>query len=309
MGKMILIWLAATAATLLLQVGVGFLGPAGFLLTVFTPLPIALLVMQSGVSVGTAAVAFTAVTLFLTGGAPGALGYLLQFGIGSVALPALFLKGLAWDKALGIVLLGLVGVAGITLAGFGITQGVSVPQMIDTHIRGEVQEGMSLYQQAGVPPEQLQEFEVIAEEFSQFLVQAWPGLAITFTGGVLLLITYFVSTRSGAKFQVPGLPFGQWKAPEHLIWFLILGGAGIAFTEGLTQRIALNLLTVVLPIYFLQGLSILTWFFRKKNVSPFFRRFGYLLVLIFNPLPLIVTGIGIFELWIDFRKPRLNKEG
>ena len=31
---------------------------------------------------------------------------------------------------------------------------------------------------------------------------------------------------------------------------------------------------------------------------------GYLLVTLVNPLPLMVTGLGVFDLWADFRKPK-----
>jgi hypothetical protein len=31
-------------------------------------------------------------------------------------------------------------------------------------------------------------------------------------------------------------------------------------------------------------------------------------LLLVSPLPMIVTGVGIFDLWADFRKPRLNKD-
>jgi uncharacterized protein YybS (DUF2232 family) len=71
--------------------------------------------------------------------------------------------------------------------------------------------------------------------------------------------------------------------------------------------VALNLLTVLLPIYFLQGLAIVNHFFRKKGVSPLLQTLGYLLIAVLNPFPLIVTGVGIFDLWADFRKPRKKR--
>jgi uncharacterized protein YybS (DUF2232 family) len=69
---------------------------------------------------------------------------------------------------------------------------------------------------------------------------------------------------------------------------------------------ALNVLTVLLPLYFIQGIAIVAFYFRKKAFSFLARLFAYTIVLVINPLPLIVTALGIFDLWFDFRKPRVK---
>jgi uncharacterized protein YybS (DUF2232 family) len=51
-------------------------------------------------------------------------------------------------------------------------------------------------------------------------------------------------------------------------------------------------------------LAVIDCFFRRKAFSPVFRAIGYVLVTLVNPLPMLVTGIGVFDLWADFRKPR-----
>jgi hypothetical protein len=51
-----------------------------------------------------------------------------------------------------------------------------------------------------------------------------------------------------------------------------------------------------------------TFFFWKKKFGPWFRALGYVLIVTINPLPLLVIGIGVFDLWIDFRKPRIKKK-
>jgi uncharacterized protein YybS (DUF2232 family) len=103
---------------------------------------------------------------------------------------------------------------------------------------------------------------------------------------------------------VPGTAFPAWKAPEQLVWVLILAGFIVAFGDGLLATFALNLLVILLPIYFLQGLAVIDCFFRRKAFSPIIRAIGYLLLTLVNPLPMVVTGIGVFDLWADFRKPR-----
>jgi uncharacterized protein YybS (DUF2232 family) len=65
-----------------------------------------------------------------------------------------------------------------------------------------------------------------------------------------------------------------------------------------------NLLAVLLPLYFLQGLSVVSSFLQRKTYPPVLKGMIYLMVFILNPLPLIITGVGVFDLWVDFRRPR-----
>jgi len=69
-----------------------------------------------------------------------------------------------------------------------------------------------------------------------------------------------------------------------------------------------NVLIILLPLYFLQGLAVMEHFLVRKGLSLLMRGLSYLLLLVVNPLPVIVTGVGIFDLWADFRKPRPNKD-
>jgi uncharacterized protein YybS (DUF2232 family) len=92
-----------------------------------------------------------------------------------------------------------------------------------------------------------------------------------------------------------------------LVWLLILGGFGAFFAQGLAFQVAVNLLTVTIPVYFLQGIAVVAHFFQRKRVTPALRVLGYMLMVIVNPLPAIITGIGIFDLWVDFRNPKIKK--
>jgi uncharacterized protein YybS (DUF2232 family) len=68
-----------------------------------------------------------------------------------------------------------------------------------------------------------------------------------------------------------------------------------------------NLLVILLPLYFFQGMAVVNSFLQKKTYSPLVKGLIYLLLTIFNPLPIIITCVGVFDLWIDFRRPRQKK--
>ncbi len=308
LGQQTLYAVGAASGTLLLQMAAGWLGPAGILLYLFTPLPVAFILMMAGASVGGAAVIISTAGLFLMTSPAGALGYLLQFGIPSFVLALFLRKGLSWDRATaGALAITLIA----SLAFFGglkVSRDVSILASADQYIQSQIEQAMALYGENDLSGDQVRELQTVLERMGSFLKTAWPGLAVSVIGGMLLFMVIVLKRLSGGKFEIAGPPFHLWKISEHLIWILIAAGAGALLGEGTLQMGAINLLVVILPIYFIQGLAIVTFFFRKREVPPALRTLGYVLVVILNPLPLIVTGIGVFDLWADFRKPRVKKK-
>jgi len=155
--------------------------------------------------------------------------------------------------------------------------------------------------------DQRQDVSLAIESMASFLQEAYPGIAMTVAGLMTLGLVFLLSLFARGRYTVPGRAFQEWKAPEPLVWVLIVAGFLVVFVEGLPGTFALNLLVILLPVYFLQGLAVIDCFFRRKAFSPIFRAVGYVLVTLVNPLPLLVTGIGVFDLWADFRKPRKPK--
>jgi uncharacterized protein YybS (DUF2232 family) len=301
------VYLAGGASlTLLLHLLAGAIGPFGFLANLFMPLPAAYVFLRQGRQAAVGIVLLVACFLYLAGGFFSAGGYLLQFGLASVALPLLLKGGLAWDRAVAATLLLVVVSAAIVLGAFAQSRGLPVNTLVAEHVQAEVENALTFYRGADLPAERLAEIEAVAQGVAEFLSIAYPGLAVVATGVMLLLTVLLLWRYSKGQYQLPGPPFHAWKAPEQLIWILIASGFAVFFGAGVLTQLALNLLTILLPIYFLQGLAVVNHLFRRKGVTTGFRVVGYVLMTLFNPLPMIVTGIGIFDLWIDFRKPRIQ---
>ena len=72
------------------------------------------------------------------------------------------------------------------------------------------------------------------------------------------------------------------------------------------KAMALNLFLVIAVFYFFQGLAIVAYFFHHKNVPYFLRSLAYLLIVFEQVFTLLVVGLGLFDLWGDFR--RLKKQ-
>jgi uncharacterized protein YybS (DUF2232 family) len=104
----------------------------------------------------------------------------------------------------------------------------------------------------------------------------------------------------------PAFPdFGDlscWKMPDWVVWFVIAAGAAMIVPEEAVQIAGLNVLIVALFLYLLQGLSIVQFFFRQKNIPRYLRALFYALIVLYQYLLVFVSAVGLFDIWVDFRK-------
>jgi len=307
MTKSLLSLLAAAIITLLLQSVASGVGPIGVVLNLVVPFPIVYLALRQGMRAAGLATALVLSALLAFGGMTSLLAYLLQFGTGSLLLPALLLKNWSWDRAV-VATLGLtLAIAAAALVIFTAQQEISLTASIDQYVDSEIELALNLANDSNLSIEQQDQYRAAVTGMGKFLKQTLPAWTITVFGAMLLLQVFLLSLRAEGRYRINGPAFSSWSVPEYLVWPLIAAGFAVAFADGMPRLLGLNLLVVFLPIYFLQGLAVVTYFFQKKQVSPMLRAVGYTLIALLNPMPMIVTAIGVFDMWADFRKPRIKK--
>lgn len=306
MKQRLLYIFAGTLVTFLLQMAAGLLGPAGMLFNLLAPVPAAYAGMRQGAALSGAIAALTTLAVFTVAGPAASLSYLLQFGIGSCMLPLLLRRGWGWDRAVAMTLAVVLVTAVLVVGGYLGYRGQPVGGAVQQYVRSEIDLALEMSRSADLPESEKAELAALAQSTADLLGRIYPGVVVAVACAVLLLTLLLLAALSGGRYVLPGPPFTLWKAPEPLIWPLIAGGFVALLTKGWTQSAAMNLLVVLLPLYFLQGLAVITYFFRQSSVSPLMRALGYLLLIVFNPFQLIVAGIGVFDLWVDFRKPRIK---
>ena len=67
---------------------------------------------------------------------------------------------------------------------------------------------------------------------------------------------------------------------------------------------AINVLAVIVVLYFLQGLAVLSTVIARQSIAGVLRAGLYIMLLLQPYLAALVAAIGIFDLWGDFRTPR-----
>lgn len=306
-GQKALHLIVGTLITLGLLAGGDQLGLLMVLSSLLMPFPAALVQMRCGTLVGAGVVGLVALTLVAQASGLVAGSYLLQYGLGSFLLPFWLRRGWNWDRALGATLVVTLATAGLLLFGYAQSQQVGLSDPIEQYVKIEMDRAVASANQAEMTAEERQAFDAYAQRTAAFMLQAYPGMAVTVTGGFLLLLLMMLRISARGRYEIPGPAFARWKSPEWLIWLLIPAGFGVLLGAGVWQTIGVNLLVVVLPIYFLHGLAIVTHYFQQRKTPLLWRWLGYVMVTVFTPLPFIVLGIGVFDLWADFRKPRIKK--
>ena len=298
---------AGIGVTLLCLLGVSWIGSAGAFLNLLTPLAAAYLSMRFGLRSGIVVVAVTSALLLQLATTYTLLAYFGIFGVGSLLLPLFLRQQLPWDRAVLYATIGSTIVTAVLMLLAVVAAGINFQTLIDQMIQVEVEQAMQIYRDTGFSESQLQNMQQIIEGLAEFIGKSFYGLYLASILVVQAFCLLLLQRLKGGWYQISGTPFALWRLPSGLIWILIAAGFTLLVPVEAVSLIGRNLLVVLLPLYFLQGMAVVNNFLQKKPYPPLVKGLIYLLLLILNPLPIIITCAGVFDLWIDFRRPRQKK--
>jgi uncharacterized protein YybS (DUF2232 family) len=260
----------------------------------------------------------------------GIFGGLAIFGVATLALLFFAAQELALIYAIfaimGAMLLALLGrlrvidylvtaVAGVMLA---LTTGISYyffgswSGMYQDFRQGMIQQlesAVRMQEKMGFSQESLTLLKDRTPQLLEMMIQVLPALLLLSFALVVLVNVLYLGRRFPVQratwFDLVSLR--EWKAPEPLVWGLIACGFAL-FVPGfnLLRIIAMNLLLIIGAYYFAQGLAVIGFYFHKNKVPRFLRGLTYVLIIFQQIFMLLVVGLGLFDLWGDFR--RLGKD-
>jgi uncharacterized protein YybS (DUF2232 family) len=166
-----------------------------------------------------------------------------------------------------------------------------------------------LQEKMGLAQESLELLRDQAPQIVEMMLRLLPALLFLTFALVVLINILYLGRRFPERREQWFLPklLREWKSPEPLVWGLITCGF-VLFVPGLSdfRSVALNILLVIGACYFAQGLAVIAFFFHKNNVPRFLRGLTYVLIIFQQIFTLLVVGLGLFDLWGDFR--RLGKD-
>jgi uncharacterized protein YybS (DUF2232 family) len=293
-----------SAASLALFIAYILLMFAGPLTGIFAPFPVLYYTLKSGRGVGAAIILIA--TLVLFGISPaGALIYLLQCGLFSVLLAEFLARGngaaksIAWTVAINVLVIVVFAVS------YALWQGVDLNGLILKGINNSLIQTETYYKNSGLGSDELEVLRIGLRQAADFVGKAYPSLLVVCIGafaGLNLLLLKKSIHRLPRQLSLGD--FCRFKNPDKLIWVLIVSGFALLTRNDLVTRTALNILIVLISLYFVQGLAIAAHFFKRFQVPRFITYLFYALLIVQPYLTAVVAAVGLFDLWCDFRAPK-----
>ena len=99
-----------------------------------------------------------------------------------------------------------------------------------------------------------------------------------------------------------GSDWTRWKAPEHLVWAVILGGFSLLLPYASARIVAMNLLVALATVYLFQGYAIAAFFFERWKLPRILRAAVYAFFLLQQIATMAAALTGFFDVWLDFRR-------
>ncbi len=299
-------FLAFLSSVSLLMGGV-LVPPLGIVLIPIVPQPVLGFGLKYGLGWALAGTTGTTVLLFILAGKE--LGFVYSL---FALMTALLFAWLGRFRSIELLVTGITATLFLVLGGilffhFGSWPGVA--ESIRSNLLQHLTVAAQMYQKMGFPQESLDLLQQRTPEIVEAMLQLLPGMVFVGIGlialaNVLLLCRRFPDKRAG-WLSIANLC--EWNGPEQMVWGLIVCGF-VLFIPGLEglRLFATNILLVIAAFYFAQGLSIIAYFFHKNNVPRFLRTVTYVLIAFEQIFTLLVVGLGLFDLWGDFRRLKKN---
>ena len=305
------------AAVLIGTLGSGLLFSAslavpviGFVSAFLAPVPLGLARIKGGSAIAGFSALLATLLLAVLFSPPIGAWYAVQCGLIGLLVPELALRGfrpsrtIIWTTAAGATLTALI------TAAYVISNGIHLQLFIQKEITDSINQATRLYEQyAGLPAQDLEILKQGMQSVGQIMSRTYPALT-TINLGLVTAVTLLLFMRIATRLAVAvnGSPFKEFRTPEPLVWLLIVAGFTMLAPSALLTTPALNILSVLGVLYFMQGLAVLLTLCERSSFASTVKVLLGIILLTQPYLVVVVTVLGIFDYWGDFRTPRTTQE-
>jgi uncharacterized protein YybS (DUF2232 family) len=282
---------------------------AGFFCSLFLPFPILFYRSKLGRTIGLIVPAVSMIILMVyTGGFSVGIIFIVELLLLGYLLSEFFELNMTVEKTIlyasgGSLLAGFIG-----LLLYSNLSGMNLYALVSSHVATNIEMFLASYKSMGVSEESIDNLRNSLDKIQYVFIRILPAMAIASS----LFVTWSNLLIARPILKLKGLyipDFGAlnlWKAPDQLIWLLIGCGLLILMPASSIKIIGLNGLLVILTIYFFQGIAVVSFFFQKKRFPRALRLVFYFLIAVQQIFLLFIIGLGLFDMWINFRKLNLK---
>lgn len=282
----------------------------GSIIGLFIPLPIIYFYGKMGrfpaVAIFGIAVVLATMILKVLGIQDGLYFFLVIGSIG-ILLPEMLKRGYGIEKTIIYSSLAVLTLGVVFLLQYSLRVEKSILDLIETYIADNISYTVKVYSDFGYSTDEIEYIRENGPEITKAIISLLPG--IISSGTIFLVWANAIWMRQlFGKDEMPFPDFGDlslWKLPDWLVWFLIVSGGMILLPQEWVKATGFNLLILFVSVYLIQGLTIASFFFKRKSIPIFLRLLFYFMIIIEKFLILFVAAVGLFDIWIDFR--RINR--
>jgi uncharacterized protein YybS (DUF2232 family) len=293
-----------TATLIIFSIAV-FLPVIGFFFSIFIPLPVlfyrAKLGRRHGLIVPLVAVAVMGLVL---GGLTTDIVFFAGLMLLGFAISEMFEKKMSVEitvvAACGIVL----GAGLIAILLYSVFANTGIYSLVSAYVANNLKLSLELYKSIGIPQKTIDTISGSLDQIQYVLVRLLPALVAAstlFVAWTNLIAARPLMERRGLYFPDFGR-LNHWRAPEPLIWGVIASGLIMLIPATGIRLLGVNGLLVLLTIYFMQGIAVVSFYFEKKKLPRIIRVVLYMMIAFQQLLLLVIICIGLFDMWINFRK-------
>jgi uncharacterized protein YybS (DUF2232 family) len=270
--------------------------PLGFLLSLASPLPVAIEAWRRGFGGAGTATLIGALAVWLLGGPVGAAVYVSQFAAAGCALglAARHVRSPTW--VVGSYAVVAMAAFGVSLVWLATRSGLGLEGFLDQTLTDTLDRAVQQLLQGDLDAQATLTVQTWAEQTRSLMLLTFPGLY-----GILALLTGWGNALALRRMVGADAPWHTWRAPEGWIWILIGSGVLGVVAPSPWGTVALNVFLVAAAAYFLQGLAIIQNLFETRGFPRMVRVGAYVLLFVQLPAMIVVAGVGAFDLWFDFR--------
>ena len=284
-------------------------------MALLSPFPLVFIFLQRGKQVALVLMSLIFGVLWFLVGQDQALLFMAEYAVIALVLGEMIQGRYPGDWCIGVSSLVSAGVSIILLVALLGNQETTVQDFFEKQIRAHFVQSIETFESVEKNKAEIAELKAFVDKTVGGFASAYP--AFVFVGSLISAIANYALLRivwgriySSELFSEG--TFAEWICPENFIWGFIAASAAWFLGHGIIADVGLNLFVVILVIYFAQGMSIVIHFFRTRKV-PVFLWFIFFILIFAQPILIgLIAGLGVFDIWLDFRKIRNslpNEEG
>lgn len=298
-----------TAITVILGLASTYLPVVGLFVEFFCAVPIVVLTVRQGAGKGFLALIASFLILSMLIGPLLSLRIALSFGICGLVLGYCIEKNFSTVKCFLATFLTAFAAQIVAVAILTFAMGINLMEVELSSVQATLEETFQMYETAGIDKQEVERMREQVKPALQLVSYLMPLILLLMAlinAAICYVTARWIFQKLRMKFPEPLPNFAAWQFPKFFVYLAAFSGIGLYWGAtrewNLLYTVSVNAFYTTGFICLIQGFAVLSAIADGYNLSKFWRRI-FFVVIIFNKLMIdVVVFTGLFDIIFDFRK-------